>query len=385
VQVLLLVLASALGMLAVGQGASWDRSQRDQADFRAGASVRVQGTEPGMGQAVAFPALPGVSDAAPARRIEVPLQNGRTATALALDTSRIHDGMLLRDDLSGTDPDRLLRSVRPARKTPAGGVELPAGTRAVVLGMSATTVSGEKGAPAGETTSVAVTLEDRFGIPYHQIAGDLPVDGRPHRITLDLGTAPHPLRLTGVELVTQQHLDQDAEQKVVLRSARARSAGGTERPLAVSGSAWRVLLPSAATEDDGTASGEDERPAPPAVHQAGTGLSFTYRTGFLPAEENDRFVERPTTTVRLTMDRRVPLTIPAVASDRFLASAGLEVGGTMDLPVPTGTVRVRITDTVHRLPTTGTQAARRDGGALLLDLRAANQALTEIGDPALDP
>ncbi|CAM5719397.1 hypothetical protein SFUMM280S_04105 [Streptomyces fumanus] len=39
--VLLLVLAVALGTLAVGQGASWDRSQDDQADFRAGAPVRA--------------------------------------------------------------------------------------------------------------------------------------------------------------------------------------------------------------------------------------------------------------------------------------------------------------------------------------------------------
>ena len=35
--VLLLVLAVALGMLAIGQGASWSRSQDDRADFAAGA------------------------------------------------------------------------------------------------------------------------------------------------------------------------------------------------------------------------------------------------------------------------------------------------------------------------------------------------------------
>ncbi|NED34356.1 hypothetical protein, partial [Streptomyces sp. SID8499] len=39
--VLLLVLAVALGMLAIGQGASQHRSQDDQADFLAGAPVRV--------------------------------------------------------------------------------------------------------------------------------------------------------------------------------------------------------------------------------------------------------------------------------------------------------------------------------------------------------
>jgi hypothetical protein len=322
-----------------------------------------------MAQAATYPALPGVSDAAPARRVEVPLQSNRTATALALDTARVHDGMLLRSDLTDTAPDRLL----------------PAGTRRVGLELSATTVSGRAGAPAGEATSVAVTLEDRYGIAYHQTAGELPVDGRVHRLALNLGKAPDPLRLTAVELVTDQHLDTDAEQKVVLRAVRAGAADGSERPVALTGTRWRTVLPQPETAGDDTSARPAAPAAPPAVHRSGAGLSFTYRTGFVTTEENSRYMERPTTSLLLAVDRRVPLTVPAVATERCLTSTGLRRGGTMDVPVPTGTVRVRIAETIRALPTTGGLPAERDGGALLFDLRAANLALTETGSPALDP
>ncbi|MYZ41234.1 hypothetical protein, partial [Streptomyces sp. SID4917] len=63
---LLLVLAVATGLLALGQSASWDRSQHDQADFATGASVRVLDGRPAdPGQAGRYASLPGVRQAAP--------------------------------------------------------------------------------------------------------------------------------------------------------------------------------------------------------------------------------------------------------------------------------------------------------------------------------
>ncbi|MFI7007066.1 FtsX-like permease family protein [Streptomyces sp. NPDC050145] len=384
--VLLLVLASAMGMLAVGQGASWDRSQRDQADFRAGASVRVQGTEPGMAQAAAYPAVPGVKDAAPARRIEVPLQSGRTSTALALDTARVHDGMLMRGDLSGSTPEKVLGAVRPAR---AGdpGVPVPKDARGLSFALRAVNVRGQKGAPPNETTSVAATVVDRFGLPYRLALGALPVDGREHRLDAELGRAAHPLRLMGLEFVTERHIGSDASQKVTLGSVRARSAAGADRPLDLSVTKWRTQLPDpeGTTSGDGSAAGSGAPATAPRVERAGSGLTFTYNTGFVPAGDAGFFVTAPSTTVRLTVRQRVALTVPAVATDRFLASADLKKGDTMDLPVPTGTVRIRIAGSVRALPTTGAADPERDGGAVLLDLHAANRALTEVGYPALDP
>ncbi len=86
--VLLLVPAVAMGMLAIGQGATWDRSQGDQADFRAGAPIRVLGSRTAqLGQGGVYDGMPGVRSAAPATRTGLELSDGRSATVLALDTA----------------------------------------------------------------------------------------------------------------------------------------------------------------------------------------------------------------------------------------------------------------------------------------------------------
>ncbi|MEV0119083.1 ABC transporter permease [Streptomyces sp. NPDC050844] len=97
--VLLLVLAVALGLLAIGQGASWDRSQEDQADFRAGTQLRVLASRvPEKEQAEVYASLPGVRDAAPAARSTMDLADDRQATVLALDGARALPGLLIRED-----------------------------------------------------------------------------------------------------------------------------------------------------------------------------------------------------------------------------------------------------------------------------------------------
>ncbi|MYR63843.1 hypothetical protein GTY54_49150, partial [Streptomyces sp. SID625] len=90
-----------LGMLAIGQNASWDRSQDDQADFLAGAPVRVMGAgEGGLGRTEQYAAVPHVRSAAPAVRSSLPLSGDRTATALALDTATASGAVLMRPDLA---------------------------------------------------------------------------------------------------------------------------------------------------------------------------------------------------------------------------------------------------------------------------------------------
>ncbi|MFI8321017.1 FtsX-like permease family protein [Streptomyces sp. NPDC085529] len=106
--VLLLVLAVAMGMLAIGQSNSWERSQHDQADFRAGAPVRVLGVGPGDPERAArLAAVPGVREVAPAHRSTMDLA-GHTAAVLAVATDRLADGMLLREDLADGSAARLL-------------------------------------------------------------------------------------------------------------------------------------------------------------------------------------------------------------------------------------------------------------------------------------
>ncbi|MFD7618333.1 FtsX-like permease family protein, partial [Streptomyces sp. NPDC059802] len=124
--VLLLVLAVAMGMLAVGQRASWDRSQGDQADFRAGASVRVlTGADDDPAKSGRYARLPGVRDAAPAFRATTELSGDRTAAVLALDTAHATERMLIRDDLGDRLPERQVDPPDPPGGA-GGGQALPA-------------------------------------------------------------------------------------------------------------------------------------------------------------------------------------------------------------------------------------------------------------------
>lgn len=158
--VLLLVLAVALGMLAIGQGASWDRSQDDQADFRAGVPVRVLAAgDGGLGRTDEYAAVPQVREVAPAVRTELPLSGNRTATVLALDTAHAANALLMRPDLASEPVRPVLAGLGP--KGTSAGVRVPAGTDRLRLAATLRSSAG-----AGATADVTVTLQDRYGTPY---------------------------------------------------------------------------------------------------------------------------------------------------------------------------------------------------------------------------
>ncbi|WP_377273625.1 hypothetical protein [Peterkaempfera sp. SMS 1(5)a] len=125
--VLVLALASAIGTLAVGQGASWERSQRDQAAFDTGGDVRVAGSDtPGFGQGGLYAALPGVTRAVPVARTSLPLGADRIGELLALDTRAEGGSYPLRSDLADRDAARLLGPLADLPETDAQrGIPLP--------------------------------------------------------------------------------------------------------------------------------------------------------------------------------------------------------------------------------------------------------------------
>lgn len=357
--VLLLVLAVAMGMLAIGEGASWNRSQDDQADFRAGTPVRVTaGDDAGPGDAAAFGALPGVSDAAPVVRTTLPLSGGRTAAVLALDTRHAAGGMLLRADLSDRPVEPLLKRLTP--KTSTEGVALPTGSARLGLTMRL------RGADQRTEVDVSATLADRFGTPYTERIGQLPSDGRPHALSLDLAAGP--LTLTGVELDMPQPVDTAQRHRVDITGLSVVDGGGARRRLALP-AGWK-----ADSGTTGTASAPDRsaRATPPKLAMSAGVLSVRYGTGYVPA---DLAWQVTSLTVRLHPDRPAP-EVAAIATDRFLKASGTREGRQLDVPLAGATVRVTIVDTVRALPTTS-EAAGGDGagGALLVDLRAVNRAL----------
>ncbi|MBL1105099.1 ABC transporter permease [Streptomyces sp. 5-8] len=360
--VLLLVLAVALGMLAIGQAASWDRSQDDQADFRAGADVRVLAAgEDEFGRTDLYAGLPHVRTAAPAVRGAQPLSGDRTATVLALDTAHAADTVLMRPDLADEPVRPLLARLAP-RGAPAGA-RVPAGTARLRLTARLHSSTGP-----GTTTTVTVTLADRYGVPYQLPAGQLSADGRPHTLTLALGASAGPATLTGLRLDLTQPTDRAEQHRLTLKELTATGADGTEHRLTLparwttSAEAGGAAVPSAATS-----------PTRPKV--TGTRpLTFAYSTGYLPYAG---IWTVASVTLRLQVTRAAPPEVPAVATDRYLAAAGARPGQRVGLTVGDRTVQVRIVRAVRALPATADPAATgaHDGGAVLLDLHTLNQVL----------
>ncbi|URM88706.1 FtsX-like permease family protein [Streptomyces sp. MRC013] len=389
--VLLLIVAVATGMLAVGHGASWDRSQDDQADFRTGAAVRVLDHRPGSpGQTGLYAALPGAREAAPAHRAALSLSGDREATVLALDTSRAGDGMLMRGDLADEPPGELLRALAPPPTDENRAVRLPDGTRRLALDVRITDERARTGrSPSGRTPLLTVVVEDGYGIAYRLGAGNVPVDGRAHRVTLELDrtatgrrAAPAgPLRLTGLQLADTVPTDRSERHRFTVERLLATGPDGSARTVrAAPGTRWQGGRAV-------TRSGEvlSRTPVEPAASDTAP-LSLSYATG---ADGDDGYGVAPVWTVRAdTAGARAPRTLAAVATRDFLRASGAAPGDTVDVPLSGEQVQVRIVRAVRELPTTAaadTAGRSAAGGALLLDLRAVDAVLAQRGTAPLTP
>ncbi|MET8881497.1 FtsX-like permease family protein [Streptomyces rubiginosohelvolus] len=403
--VLLLVLSVAMGMLAIGQSASWNRSQSDQADFGSGASVRlVGGHGSGPASAGSYSGLDGVRQAAPAHRTTVEASGGRTAEILALDTAHADEAMLMRSDLAGGSPRRVFDAIAPKR-TPRPGLVLPKDSTRVLMDLRITTVSPKRSeaAPGTSPPVVTVLLEDRYGLPYRFLAGPVPVDGRPVPVSFAVSAAGG-LAVTGIEVDDEPPSGRAEKRRVAVSDVRvvtgsgddeASGSGSSEgsessagsddfagsedsagqgrpdRPVPVSGSVrWDASM---ALTDRG-----DSRPGRTPVRNGSSGLpDFTYDTG---VRTEDTW-EPTTSTLRITAARPKAAPLKAVATDAYLKSTNAKLGDEIDLTLAGNTVRVTLADAVRRLPTTGaaelsgTADPAQYGGALLLDLKAVTELL----------
>lgn len=355
--VLLLVLAVALGMLAIGQASSWDRSQDDQADFRAGAPVRILASgESGLGRGQAYAAVPGVRETAPGLRTTVPLSGGRTATVLALDTAHAADTVLMRPDLSD-DPVRTTLSGLAPDGAPAG-VRVPADSARLTL------TARLRGADPKTAVDAAATVVDSYGTPYELDLGRLRADGRPHALTAGLSAGA--LTLTGLRLDLYQPVGKAERHLLTLESVTATDDGGHNRELRLPDH-WK---PSAHADDAADSPGARTAPARPRLTTAEP-MTLSYGTGYVPEDMS----WRPSPlTIGLQVPQRAAAEVAALATDRYLDSTGARPGQRMDVRIGDATVPVRIVRAVRELPSAPT-GAKDDGGALLVDLRAVNRVL----------
>ncbi|MFE0425351.1 FtsX-like permease family protein, partial [Streptomyces sp. NPDC058953] len=459
-RVLRVVGAVARARRATAQSASWDRSQDDQADFRAGAPVRLTGGGGTVqfGQGGMFDGMPGVAAAVPAARQTMGLPGGRQATVLALDTDRALNpgggpttepgrpkapaaegattardaspattaglgsrttdnsgdgagaddgvGLRLRGDLAADgDPRRLIAGLRPPAGERAGFV-LPDGTDRVELDLTlgsaydgpygtAALNAGALGTPG---LTAAVTVEDRYGVPYRLTLDNLRPDGKRQRVTLDLakaadapvGRAAGPLALTAIEFDEPGYPDRIAPKRLTVGAIRAVGADGVARPVAApDGLTWRATATIGVDSETGP---EDRRPAVTSVTSTpGAPLDLRYHTGTSPYTSQwgpDRSV-----AVRVTAKRGPAPEPGALATPAFLDASAAKVGSRIQVPMQGGDITVRITGVLAAVPTTGPGSGdpaapvkpELDGGALLVDLRAVNRVLAERPDASFAP
>ncbi|MEU9296135.1 ABC transporter permease [Streptomyces sp. NPDC048266] len=386
--VLLLVLAVAMGMLAIGQSGSWERSQRDQADFRVGAAVRVLGAGPGEPtRTEQLGAVPGVRAVAPVHRTTMDVA-GRNATVLAVDTRNAAAGLLMRPDLADVPVRSLLSPLAPPAVT-RPGLPLPAGTRAVTADLRLT----------GPTDTVRVTavLEDPNGVPYRQAMGPLPSDGRTHRLTVDLGAltavpggdARHGsgglLTLTGLEVTGR--IDDGAKSTQTLRAERfgvVRADGGerVHGPGEVL-AAWTHVYEQS---EGGTTSGSPTSGVPGNPGPGGRPAPYTVSATVTGAPLGNAHSAPEEFTLRMAAPGpKAPDRLSAVATEAFMTATGAGPGDEIEVSIGGRSVAVTVVRVVDELPTTGpgartasalTVAAPEDGGTVLLDLAAVNRYLS---------
>ncbi len=371
--VLLLVLSVAMGMLAIGQSASWNRSQSDQADFGSGAAVRlVGGHGSGPATAGAYSSLAGVRQAAPAYRTDVEVSGGRTAEVLALDTAHADERMLMRSDLADGSPRRLFEAIAPER-APRPGLVLPEDSTRLKLDLRITTVSkpsGDSLYPDPDPPVVTVLLEDRYGLPYRALAGPVPVDGLLVPVSFPVSAAGGPA-VTGIEVDGAAPSDYARKHRVSVSDVRVVAGSGAERPVpAPESMRWDAAMTL-------TEYGED-RPGKPPVRNGASGLpDFTYDTGV----DNEDNWEPTSGTLRVTAARPKAAVVKAVATDAYLKSTNAKLGDEIDVNLAGNTVRVTLAESVCLLPTTETAGLSgapdpvAGGGALLLDLKAVTEVL----------
>lgn len=424
---LLLVLAVAMGVFSIGQGASWDRSQRDQADYAVGADLRVTGmTTPPFGQAGIFASVPGITAAAPATRDQILLTQERHATVLAIDTEQAATAMRMRPDLAG---GRTLASLlaplragaggggaagspgggssggspgggtsgrmsgatsgRTSSAAPSGGgpspagpgsgasgdtagLPLPAGARTVTFTASLTVAAGTA-VPGQEADHLSAVLTDANGVDFDMVLGDLPPDGRPHPLVLDLGAAAGtaggapaaPLRMVRLDAVYTLP-DAAQEHRLVLSSAMVTGADGTSRPLAAGKAApW-----SATALFDDPSLGDLPGGKDPSVTATRAGgaalLSVTFRTGFEYIDPT-AYQQPPTVTVR-ARPTAPPVPVPgAIVTESYLRAVGAKVGDTVRVQINGLSTAVRVIAAVKGIPGTGDTVAALDGSASVQD------------------
>lgn len=379
--VLLLVLAVAMGMLALGQRASWAESQRDQADFATAGGLRISGsTAPVAAQGERYAALPGGDRLVPVARTEQRLPDGSGADILALGGAQAAQHLRTAPDmLGGRTTAEVFGPLAAAPVTgPRAGLPLPGRPRRIDVDLDVRLLSTTADPPASgddpqdgqddHQVGVDLLVRDRLGVDAWVRLPAVPDDTR-RTVSADLAelTGPSgrfaaPLTVVRVAVDSGAVPNSAAVRRVTLhRIAAGDTPTGPATAAAVpNGLGWSVGStphPGATTRADATAD-------TPLILDATTLGAGTARIELAPAD-------------RAGTPAPVP-EVKAVATRGYLTALGASVGDLIRVPFGTGDVQVRVTAVVDALPTTTRPA-------LAVDLATLDRCLVAAGERGLGP
>jgi hypothetical protein len=369
---LLVVLAVATGMLALSQHQIWIRSVQDQAAFDAGAPVRVDAQlplSPALVRRIAT--APGVRAAMPVARFT----EGQGAQALAVDAGAGARTALLQPGTPAEPARALFAAISPAARP---GLPLPGHPGPFVITASLGPASLRLG-----RAPVAVSVQYSDGETSTLQAGALVADGRPQRLTVDLGqggtTAARLLAITVSYRMPARPPGRDAVLSVGAITVPAGHGAGRAVTLPGSGLArWSATASSPdLTGLTQAAYSLAIKPAFPRARSwqpagaAGQALTFAAGSGTQATPAGPAPVPG---LVTLTARELAPSVLPAIATRSYLSSGNLTLGSTVPLALDGVTVSAKIVAAVAAFPTvTGA------GGALVVDLASLQDALVGLG------
>ena len=378
---LLVILAVGMSTLAFAQYQSWRQSVHDQAEFIAGAPVRVSlASALPMTGVHRITRLPGVTAAMPV--ISEPYGRGEL---LAVGGPQAAATVTMRPDLSPALPESLLWRALDAGGTP--GLALPGRPERMELAASMAGGLADQLGPVSAT----VTVQDAYGLAYMFPAGTMPADGRPHELVARLAAsagAAYPLRLLGVSLTfhmppaatSARAMTADARAVLTVRAVAVSSSlrGPFGAPFATGRAlaGWRPRtinagLGALAVQLHGQLDGLTE---PAVLGWAATGqdATLTLKPGMGPKGSRTR------------LQAQVHVTIPPprqgvwmIATDGYLRSTGQASGATTSLSVGGTQILGHLPMTVTQFPSV------TSGDALVADAGLLEDAVVSAGGSPL--
>ncbi|MFF0393504.1 FtsX-like permease family protein [Kitasatospora sp. NPDC004615] len=363
--VLLLVLAVATGVLALGQHAAWRDSQRDQADFASAGGLRIQGSAlPAFGQGGRYSALPGGDRLLPVAEFDQWLPGDKRGRVLLTDTARAATELHVRPDLFGGRPATELFA--PLAEPQPAGLKLPGKPARIDLTMAVHVADRPTGIyPPGwaqpEVTApdLWLHLRDAFGAQYRVLVPQLPAQGeKSFSVDLDaltaapLGSAAAPLSLTGFELTYGTNSKDSASEVTIRRLAVSDTATGPATPVPTPPGTWSGTGTPVTVTGDGA---EDRLVTVAYTPVRGEGVNESKRALVLAPGATPSGPE-----------------VKALATRTYLTDSGAKVGDLIKVQLGSTSMPVRITGQVEALPVYG------DTG-LLLDLAGTHRWLTDHG------